>query len=189
MTPSDHARVKSTSKGKGTAKRATPAAARKAKPPAKKAAKVVKAARTASRPSRATAKATAPAKRFAQRADLGAPVDGFFARQPAPLGAILNELRVLVAEAAPEAKSAIKWGMPFYVIDGETVCALAAFKSHVNLILPGAPGTFDDPGGRLEGDGKTGRHLKLRALDDLPRDAVRSWLRTAAKNARTGGRG
>ena len=33
--------------------------------------------------------------------------------------------------------------------------------------------------GRLEGDGKTGRHIKLRSLDELPREAVRGWLRAA----------
>jgi hypothetical protein len=64
------------------------------------------------------------------------------------------------------------------------MCALAGFKAHVNLILSGPPGTFADPDGILEGDGKTGRHLKLRSLDELPRAAVRGWLRTAADLAR-----
>jgi len=65
------------------------------------------------------------------------------------------------------------------------LCALAGFKGHVNLILPGPPGTYADPDGRLAGSGKTGKHLKLRALDELPRARVRGWLRTAAKRART----
>ena len=90
----------------------------------------------------------------------------------------------MVGEAAPDATSQIKWGMPFYMVGDEIVCALAGFKSHVNLILPGPPGTFADPDGHLEGDGKTGKHLKLRALDDLPRAAVRDWLRVAVKRAR-----
>jgi len=41
-----------------------------------------------------------------------------------------------------------------------------------------------DPEGRLSGERKTGRHLKLTMLDELPRDAVGSWLRTAAELAR-----
>jgi hypothetical protein len=122
--------------------------------------------------------------RPAARADLGAPVDGFFARQPPPLRAILDELRTLVEEAAPTAASSLKWGMPFYTLDGATMCALGAHKAHVNLILSGPPEAFADPGGRLEGDGKTGRHLKLRTVEDLPRAAVRGWLRTAARLAR-----
>jgi hypothetical protein len=119
-----------------------------------------------------------------RRADFGAPVEGFFARQPPHLRELLEALRKLVEEAAPEATASIKWGMPFYAIGRETMCALAGFKSHVNLILPGPPGTFADPDALLEGEGRTGRHLKLRNLDDLPRQAVRGWLRTAAEIAR-----
>jgi hypothetical protein len=65
------------------------------------------------------------------------------------------------------------------------MCALAGFKSHVNLILSGPPEAFPDPEGRLEGDGKTGRHLKLRALGELPTKSVRGWLRTAARLAKS----
>jgi len=126
----------------------------------------------------------APTKKMGSRADFGAPADGFFAKQPPHLRAILEALRELVEEAAPNSVASLKWGMPFYTVDGGMMCALAGFKSHVNLILSGPPGAFADPDGRLEGDGKTGRHLKLRALDDLPRNAVRGWLRTAATLAR-----
>jgi hypothetical protein len=90
----------------------------------------------------------------------------------------------LIDEAAPEAQSSIKWGMPFYEIAGNTVCAIGAFKQHVNLILPGPAGTYADPDGRLEGDGKTGKHLKLRSAADLAPAAVRGWLKTAAARAR-----
>jgi hypothetical protein len=149
---------------------------------------VQKARKPANKLARKPAKATArkPASRPKPRADLGAPVDGFFARQPVALRPILDELRRLVEAAAPEATSSLKWGMPFYEIDGRTVCAVASFKAHVNLILPGPPGTYPDPDGRLEGDGKTGRHLKLRSLDDLPRGPLGGWLRTAVDRARTG---
>jgi hypothetical protein len=118
-----------------------------------------------------------------RRADYGAPVDGFFAKQPAPLKAIVDELRAMIMAAAPDATATLKWGMPFFMRDGETICALAAFKSHVNLILPGPPGTYADPDGHLQGDGKTGKHLKLRSVDEIPRAAVRGWLKTAAARA------
>ena len=74
--------------------------------------------------------------------------------------------------------------MPFYTVGGETLCALAGFKAHVNLILPGPKGTYADPDDLLEGEGSTGRHIKVRSLDELPRAAVRGWLRVAAKRAR-----
>ena len=148
------------------------------------------------KPARPAAKKTAKARttktvatpaadaKWAKRADLGAPVDGFFARRPPEQRAILEALRAEIERAAPEAVGAIKWGMPFYTLRGEMMCALAGHKSHVNLILAGPPGTYADPEGRLEGEGKTGKHLKLRALAELPRAAVRAWLKTAAATAR-----
>ena len=84
------------------------------------------------------------------------------------------------------ATASIKWGMPFFALDGEMLCALAGFKSHANLFLPGPPGTYEDPGGLLEGSGSTGRHLKVRSPAELPRAAVRGWLRTAVRRARAG---
>ena len=132
----------------------------------------------------ASARKPAPKRSPAKRADLGAPVGGFFAKQPAHLRPILDELRKLVDQVGPDARSSLKWGMPFYEIGGNTYCALAGFKAHVNLILPGGPGTYADPDRILEGEGKTGQHLKLRSLDELPRNTVRGWLRTAAARAR-----
>jgi hypothetical protein len=151
----------------------------KAKTVPRKPPKVTKATKKA-----APKRATAPRTVAARRADYGAPVDGFFAKQPPQLRAILDELRALIEDAAPDATAALKWGMPFFTRGDEMMCALASFKSHVNLILPGPPGSYADPDGRLEGDGKTGKHLKLRALDDLPRTTVRGWLRTAAARAK-----
>jgi hypothetical protein len=123
-------------------------------------------------------------KKYAQRADLGAPIDGFFSKQPAHLRAVLESLRRLADEAAPEAEKSLKWGMPVYTIAGAMMCALGGHKSHVNLVLAGPPEIFADPSGLLVGSGKTGRHLKLRTLDELPRESVRRWLRAAADHAR-----
>jgi hypothetical protein len=129
-------------------------------------------------------KRAAATKTYSQRADFGAPVEGFFAKQPPNLRAILEELRKLVLEAAPDATSSLKWGMPVYAIDGTIMCVLGGHKSHVNLVLSGPPGTYADPAGRLTGEGKTGRRLSLTTLAELPRAEVRAWLRTAAKVAR-----
>ena len=145
---------------------------------------MVKAKPKTKRPTKKPLATTAANAKFGPRKDLGAPVDGFFAKQPPQLRSILEQLRAMIAEAAPEATAATKWGMPFYSVGPNTLCALAAFKAHVNLILPGPPGTYADPGGLLEGDGKTGKHLKLRPADALPLVAVRGWLRTAAARAR-----
>ena len=93
-------------------------------------------------------------------------------------------MRALVDETAPDAQGSLKWGMPFYTLGSTMVCALTSHKTHVNLVLSGPSASFADPDGRLEGTGKTGRHLKLRALEELPRAQVRRWVRTAAAFAR-----
>jgi len=152
------------------------------KAPSKLAAK--KKTKTAAK-KRPPAKAPAAnAPRYAQRADLGKPVDGFFAKVKEPLRPITDELRALVTRVAPDARSSIKWGMPFYEVGGATMCAIAVHKSHVNLILAGPPGSFADPDGLLSGEGKTGRHLKVTSPSELPREKVRRWLETAADLAR-----
>ena len=65
------------------------------------------------------AKIRAAAARPKARADFGAPIGGFLAKQPPHLRAILDALRALVEEAAPDAESSLKWGMPFYSIGGK----------------------------------------------------------------------
>jgi hypothetical protein len=137
-------------------------------------------ARTATRTARRAAKRPAPRK------DLGAPIDGYFARQPPPLREVLVQVRAMIVQAAPDAESSIKWGMPFFSVAGKMMCALTAHKAHVNLNLPGAPGTYPDPKGLLEGEGKTGKHLAVRSSDELPAAQVRKWLAIAARQARAG---
>lgn len=168
-------------------------AAKKAPAAKKTAAKKTPAAKKAAAKKAPAAKKTPIAKKapaakvrtaVAKRADLGAPIDGFFARQPAALRPIAEELRRLIEATVPEASASLKWGMPTFTIGGKIVCAIGGHKAHVNLILSGAPNTFADPEGRLTGEGKSGRHLKLVAGDSVPAAAVRKWLATAARNAR-----
>ncbi len=168
------------SKKAPAAKKSAPAR----KSAAKKSAPARKSAAKKSAPARKSAARKAPAPVAARRADFGAPIEGFFTKQPPHLRPILDELRTLIEENAPDATASIKWGMPFFAIGRGMVCALAGFKSHVNLIVAGPPEIFDDPDGHLEGDAKGGRHMKLRTLDEVPRHAVRGWVRAAAKNAR-----
>jgi hypothetical protein len=63
------------------------------------------------------------------------------------------------------------------------MCSLTAHRAHVNLVLLGPPAAFADPDGRLRGEGKDGRHLRLNNVDELPRESVRLWLRIAAERA------
>ncbi len=133
---------------------------------------------------RGATRSRAPARSAARRADFGAPIEGFLRRQPPELRAILDALRRIVEAEAPDATASMKWGIPFFSIGGEMMCALGAHRAHVNLILPGPTGTYPDPERRLEGESRNGRHLKLRSLRELPRDAARRWIHIAAERAR-----
>lgn len=126
-----------------------------------------------------------PPRKAAPRADLGAPIDGYLRKQPPHLRAILEALRALIEAVAPDASASIKWGQPFFTIDGAMMCALGGHKAHVSLILVGPVAEFRDPDGRLGGAGKGSRSLKLKTLAELPRAAVRSWLKVSAAYARS----
>ncbi len=89
----------------------------------------------------------------------------------------------MIEAAAPMAKSSLKWGMPFFMIGDAMMCALGGHRVHVNLILPGPPGTYADPNGLLQSDGKSGRRLQLVRGASVPRAQVRRWLRTAVARA------
>ena len=142
----------------------------------------------------ATAKSTAKksakaakkvaAKKPSPRADFGKPVDGFFANQGAAIGPILDRLRTLIQEVAPTAEASLKWGQPFYTLDGAMFCALGAHKAHVNLILAGPAETFADPRGLLEGEGKTGRRLVVKSVSDIPAADIKRWLKAGAALAK-----
>ena len=120
------------------------------------------------------------------RADFGAPIDSFFQKQPPHLRVILEELRRMVEETAPDAESSLKWGMPWFTVNGKMICSLGGHRAHVNLVLVGPADAFDDPQGLLSGTSANGRHLKFTSLEALPRLAVRKWLRAAVKLARRG---
>jgi len=114
-----------------------------------------------------------------QRADLGAPVDDFFARQPPEQRVLLEALHAMIEKAAPDARASIKWGMPYYELK-RGFCALYTAPSYVGLNLMAPPEKFDDPEGKLEGTGKTMRHLKVRSAADLDEGSILRWLKTAA---------
>ncbi|NVB85536.1 MAG: DUF1801 domain-containing protein [Kofleriaceae bacterium] len=155
----------------------------KPKKSSKKAAKKPAAKKVAKKPAKKPAKKkpAAMAKKPGPRADFGKPIDGFLAKQPPNLRKIVDVLRDLVMEAAPTAEASLKWGQPFFAVGGEMMVAIGAHKAHVNLILPGPAGTYEDPDGLLVGEGSTGKHAKLTSVDQIPTERVRRWLSTAAK--------
>ncbi len=122
-------------------------------PPAKKA------------PAKGAAAKKPAGRQYLRRADLGAPADAFFAQQPPERREHLEALRALVKNAAPGARESMKWGMPCYELKGG-FCALYTSNTYAALNIMAPPEKLDDPEGKLEGTGKTMRHLKVRSCSD-----------------------
>lgn len=112
-------------------------------------------------------------------------VDEYVAGFPDWRGALLESVRTIIRETAPDASEAVKWGQPVWSSNGPAI-HVKAFPRSVNLgFWRGAD--LDDPDGLLEGDGTRMKHLKLLAADDLRPAAVRGFVRQAIElNERLG---
>ncbi|MFQ5873009.1 MAG: DUF1801 domain-containing protein [Dehalococcoidia bacterium] len=105
-------------------------------------------------------------------------VDAWMANLTPRLREIAQELRALILATDPQLSEVIKWGNPCYEKKGR-VCYLATVSDkYVNLgFWTGADLT--DPQGLIEGTGAKMRHVKVRSMDDIPRDQFASWIREA----------
>src|SRR5687767_8740497 len=59
-------------------------------------------------------------------------IDEYIATFPANVQAILQKIRVTIAKAAPEAKEAIKYQLPTFVLNGNLV-HFGAFQKHIGF--------------------------------------------------------
>ena len=108
-------------------------------------------------------------------------IDAYIAKAEPFAQPILARLRVLVHEACPDVEETIKWGMPFFVSGGASLCHMAAFKRHAAF---GFWRHAEVMGGERPAEGM-GSFGKLMSLDDLPpkRELVALLKRAAKLNA------
>lgn len=90
---------------------------------------------------------------------------------------ILMAVRAAVHDAVPGAGETIKWGMPFFTLNGRDLAMMAAFKAHAGV------GVFD--GSPMAGGGGMGNLGKLTDVADLP-DDLPARLQAAAAVAAAG---
>jgi hypothetical protein len=109
----------------------------------------------------------------------------YFTQQSPEKRVLLEKLHALVTKQVPGATVDIKWGVPFYELDGRRVCALASFKEYVGINFFAPPDKLADPKKRLEGSGKANRMLKVHSAKDIDGAAISKWLKAsvAAANA------
>jgi uncharacterized protein YdhG (YjbR/CyaY superfamily) len=71
-------------------------------------------------------------------------INAFIADFPEEIQAILEQIRSTIQQAAPDAKEAIKYGMPTFVLNGNLV-HFAAYKNHIGFYpAPSGIDTFID---------------------------------------------
>ena len=73
---------------------------------------------------------------------------------------ILEHVRSLVHRALPEAEEAMKWGVPYFVVNGKNAVGMAAFKQHASVMV-----WSDETAG-----GGMGNFGKLTSKEQLPSD-------------------
>ena len=108
-------------------------------------------------------------------------IDAYIARQADFARPILEHLRRVVHEAAPQVEEAIKWSMPHFLYKGRLFAGMAAFKAHATFGLWQASAVLGETGSEREAMGQFGR---IASLDDLPpEEELKEIIRRAAEHA------
>ncbi|WP_169452434.1 DUF1801 domain-containing protein [Caldimonas manganoxidans] len=97
-------------------------------------------------------------------------------------------LQRAVLEAAPALLQSVKWGNLVFMTGRDNLMAIVAHKSHVNLqFFNGAALAAQFP--KLEGTGKSLRHLKCRLRQPVDTALVQALVRAALEASKSGGGG
>ena len=106
-------------------------------------------------------------------------VHDLFASLPKPYAPIARALRVTIRENAPRLTETVKWNNPFWVGARDVLC-LQCYPDHVNLgVLRGAELAPEFP--RIEGSGKSMRHVKVASPEDARSRAIARIVRAAER--------
>ena len=124
-----------------------------------------------------------PKKNAARRDDDDEPIGPWFDQWPPEKRVPLQQLRRLVEKTVPQATSGLKWGVPFWTLDGKQFCDLVALKHEVALGIFAPPDVFDDPQGQLSGTSNEYRVLKVKDGAEIDEASVKRWLAAAVDAA------
>ena len=115
-------------------------------------------------------------------------LDEFLSSYSSDVQALVLKARRLVMDVLPEAIELVD--PPSKIVGygygrryADLVCAIAPYKSYVNLIFS-TGASLPDPEGLLTGAGKRARHVKIRSANDIDRPGVRRLLEEALRTYR-----
>ena len=87
-------------------------------------------------------------------------VDAYIDRQAEFAQPILKHVRALAHTAFPDGEEVLKWGVPYFTVNGKNAVGMAAFKQHASVMVC----SEERAGGGM------GNFGKLTAVDQLPGD-------------------
>ncbi len=106
-------------------------------------------------------------------------VGELFATLPEQYAPIARALRATIRTNAPRLTETVKWNNPFWVGARDVLC-LQCYPDHVNLgVMRGAELARDYP--RIEGTGKSMRHVKVASATDARSRAIARIVRAAER--------
>lgn len=92
---------------------------------------------------------------------------------------IVEELRTLIRQTAPEVKEVMSYGIPNYR-GKRGIAVISPAKTHITLAFSrGAE--FEDKYGLLEGVGKVSKNVRFRDVKDINKEALRYYIKQALK--------
>ena len=107
-------------------------------------------------------------------------VDDYISKQPSPQKEICQSLRELILRTLPGVKEEMRWGVPVFA-DGKFY--IGALKDKVNLGFA-IKGLTKEEIALFEGGGKTMRHIKVYAVEDIDEERIIGLLKLVDKKAR-----
>ncbi len=88
---------------------------------------------------------------------------------------IMEVIRKMIHQTIENVTEDFKWNRPIFKVS-KAFAYLQANKNHVNLGFYQDAEKFDDPEGKLEGTGKTMRHIKLENVSDINHHQLNDWF-------------
>jgi hypothetical protein len=107
-------------------------------------------------------------------------VDEFVGARVLPeLHPVVAMVRELMRETAPDAREAVRYGVPSY--EGKKIFAVIS-PTKKDITLSFTHGSeFEDAYGLLKGKGKISKHVKIKTTSSVSRDVLRYYIRQAVE--------
>jgi hypothetical protein len=106
-------------------------------------------------------------------------VTNYIESAPEEHKAIMTKIRALLFSVVPDAEEEFKWSRPVYS-HKKDFAYLVANKNHVNFGFSQFE-KIKNPTDKLEGTGKTMRHVKLKTVADIDEQLFQEWIHDMIK--------